>query len=137
MAGDTQQSIPPGGLSAFAQLLGFSIEKAEPGFARMRVAYRPEFDNLSKVAHGGVVASLMDTACGVALTTDADGVRRRRVLTVSFTLNYLAAFVAGEMVCEARLVGGGQKLVTVESRAFSADAETVFATGQGVFRRLQ
>jgi acyl-CoA thioesterase len=136
MGGDTPQSITPGGLSAFAQLLGFTIEQAEPGFARLRVAYRPDFDNLSQVAHGGVVASLMDTACGVALTTDPDGVRRSRVLTVSFTLNYLAAFAAGEMVCEARLIGGGRKLLTVETRAFSADGETVFASGQGVFRRI-
>lgn len=117
--------------------MGFTIDHAEPGFAKLRVAYRPDFDNMSNVAHGGVVAALMDTACGVALTMDSDGVRRRRALTVSFTLNYLAPFTDGEMICEARTVGGGRKLVTVETRAFSADGETVFASGQGVFRLIR
>lgn len=128
---------PAHALSAFSRFMGFSTDHAEPGLARMRVSFRAEFDNMSKVAHGGVVAALMDTACGVALTTDPDGVRRSRVLTVSFTLNYLAAFTEGDMTCEARLVGGGRKLLTVECRAFGPDGTTVIATGQGVFRRIQ
>jgi uncharacterized protein (TIGR00369 family) len=103
----------------------------------MRVAYRPEFANMSQVAHGGVIAALMDTACGVALTTDPDGVRRTRVLTVSFSLTYLAAFTEGAITCEARDVGGGRKLRTVETRAMAADGQTVLATGHGTFRRIQ
>jgi uncharacterized protein (TIGR00369 family) len=137
MTEDAHPHEPAFALSAFSRLMGFTIDHAEPGYAKMRVAYRPDFDNMSKVAHGGVVAALMDTACGVALTTDPDGVRRRRVLTVSFTLNYLAAFTEGEMICEARVVGGGRKLLTVETRAFGPDGETVIASGQGVFRRIQ
>ena len=122
--------------SAFADLLGFVVEEAGAGFATMSCAWQPAFENMSGVAHGGVTAALMDTACGVALTTDADGVRRGRALTVSFTLSYLAGFSGGTVRCEARVIGGGRKLQTVEARVMGPDGHTVVAVGQGVFRRL-
>jgi acyl-coenzyme A thioesterase PaaI-like protein len=73
----------------------------------------------------------------VALTTDPDGVRRTRFVTVSFSLNFLAPFRDGEVTCEARVVGGGRKLKTVETRVIGPDGETLLATGHGVFRRIQ
>lgn len=127
---------PARALSAFTRLLGFTVDHAEPGFAVMRCRWRPEFANMSLVAHGGVIAALMDTACGVALTTDPDGVRRARVVTVSFSLNYLAPFRDGEVTAEARVAGGGRKLRTVEVRVAGPDG-TLLATGHGVFRRIQ
>ena len=123
-------------LSAFSSLLGLVVEHAEPGLAVLTCAWRPEFENMSGVAHGGVVAALMDTACGVALTTDADGVRRSRVVTVSFTLSYLAAFREGTVRCEARAAGGGRKLKTVEVRVTAPDGVTPIAVGHGVFRQI-
>ena len=128
---------PARALSAFSRYVGFEIAHAEPGFAVMRCAWKPEFVNMSGVAHGGVIAALMDTACGVALTTDPDGVRRSRVVTVSFSLTYLAAFREGTITCEARVAGGGRKLRTVETRVVGPDGETLLATGHGVFRRIQ
>jgi acyl-CoA thioesterase len=128
---------PARALSAFSRFLGFTIDHAEPGHAVMRCRFRPEFSNMAMVAHGGVVTALMDTACGVALTTDPDGVRRTRFVTVSFSLNFLAPFRDGEVTCEARVVGGGRKLKTVETRVIGPDGETLLATGHGVFRRIQ
>lgn len=137
MTQQTHPHEPVTALSDFSRYLGFTIERAEPGFALMRVPFREEFRNMSQVAHGGVIAALMDTACGVALTADADGVRRSRVVTVSFALTYLAPFTQGTACCEARVVGGGRKLKTVETKCIGADNETLLATGHGVFRRIQ
>jgi uncharacterized protein (TIGR00369 family) len=128
---------PARSLSAFSRLLGFAVDHAAPGHAAMRCAFRPEFSNMSMMAHGGVIAALMDTACGVALTTDPDGVRRSRVVTVSFSLTYLAPFREGEITCTAQVVGGGRKLKTVETRVLGPDGTTLLATGHGVFRRIQ
>ena len=122
--------------SAFSSLLGFVVEDAGEGYATMSCGWQPAFENMSGVAHGGVAAALMDTACGVALTTDADGVRQGRALTVSFTLSYLGAFREGTVRCEARVVGGGRKLQTVEARVIGSDGSTVIALGHGVFRRI-
>lgn len=122
-------------LSAFARHLGFVLLRAEPGLAVLRCAWRPEFANMAEVAHGGVVASLIDTACGVALTVDAGGRRVGRVVTVSLTLNYLAPFAGGAIVAEARLVGGGRRLQTAEVRVQAEDGGLV-ATALGVFRHI-
>lgn len=127
-------ATPP--MSAFARHLGLVLEAAGSGRAVLYCAWRPEFENMSGVAHGGVVASLMDTACGMALTVDADGVRRGRVVTVSFSLSYLAAFREGTIRCEAQVTGGGRRLQTVEARVTGADGHTLIALGQGVFRRI-
>lgn len=137
MTETTHPQEPVTALSDFSRYLGFSIDRTEPGFALMRVPFREEFRNMSQVAHGGVIAALMDTACGVALTADADGVRRSRVVTVSFSLTYLAPFTDGIATCEAWVVGGGRKLKTVEVRCVGPDDETLLATGHGVFRRIQ
>ena len=124
-------------LSPFSELLGLRVDRAEPDYARLRCAWQPSFTNMSGVAHGGVVASVMDTACGVALTADENGKRQGRVVTVSFSLNYLAPFREGEeIVCEAWVVGGGRKLKTVRVQVTDANEVTVIATGHGVFRHI-
>jgi uncharacterized protein (TIGR00369 family) len=124
-------------LSAFTRHLGFTLIEAEPGRAVLHCPFRPEFTNMSGVAHGGVAAALMDTACGVALTAQADGRRAGKVVTVMFSLNFLAPFRDGmEALCEARVLGGGAKLASAEARMTDAATGALLATGHGSFRRI-
>ena len=123
--------------ATYASELGLRVEAASPGHARLRCPWRAGFANMIGVAHGGVVTAVMDTACGVALTADADGTRGDgRVVTVSLTANFLAPFREGDtLVAEAETAGGGRKLVTMRVRC-ARDDGTPVAVGQGVFRRL-
>ena len=123
--------------SRFAAELGLAVEAAGPGHARIRCPWRDGFGNMIGVAHGGVVVSVMDSACGIALTAAPDGTRGEgRVVTVSLTVNFLAPFRAGDaLVAEARAEGGGRKLVTARVECRREDGTPV-ALGQGVFRRL-
>ena len=123
--------------AAYAKELGLAVEAASPGRARLRCPWRAGFSNMIGVAHGGVVAAVMDSACGVALTADEDGARGEgRVVTVSLTVNYLAPFREGDaLVAEAEIEGGGRRLVTMRVRCRRDDGTPV-AVGQGVFRRL-
>lgn len=124
-------------MSPFTNTLGIKVEKAGQGHATLFCAWRPELANDAGMAHGGVVASIMDTACGVALVSNDEGKRVGNVVTVSFSLSYMAPFKEGDSVrCEARLVGGGKKIKTVEVVLKNATTEELIASGFGTFRRI-
>jgi len=125
----------PGG-SAFARFLGIEVLEAGRGRARIGLDIRPEFMNAAGLAHGAIPLAIMDTACGVALTADRDAGVSGRVLTVSFTVSYLAAVREGRLEATAQSLGGGRRLLTCDARVHD-EAGRIVAAGQGVFRRLR
>lgn len=126
-----------GKMSRFTELLGIEVEDSGLGYAILTCAWKPEFENDSNVTHGGVIATIMDTACGVALVSDENGKRAGRVVTVSFSLSYIAPFREGDRVrCTARLAGGGRKLKTVKVELESAMTSDLIASGFGTFRQI-
>jgi len=124
------------GASAFARFLGIEVLDAGRDRARIGLDIRPEFMNAAGLAHGAIPLAIMDTACGVALTADRDVRVSGRVLTVSFTISYLAAVREGRLEATAQALGGGRRLLTCDARVRDGEGRIV-AAGQGVFRRLR
>jgi len=99
--------------SSFSELLGFHLVSREDGAATVGVDVRAEHANTVGIAHGGLLSSLMDTACGAALAYQPS-VGGRGVTTVSFQVTYLGAtFVGDRVTATARRRGGGRRLVTL------------------------
>jgi len=83
---------------------GVAIEEAREGYARIRMAVRPDMLNGHAMTHGGMVFALADTAFAYACNS-------RNVATVaqSATIHFLAPSKAGDVLVaeaeEAELVG--------------------------------
>jgi uncharacterized protein (TIGR00369 family) len=85
------------------------------------------------IAHGGVVATLIDSAMAIAIMAMlADG---ERTVTVDLTIHYLRPVTEGLAKASARVVRAGRKVVTVSAELFDKD-EKLAATAISTYLRL-
>ncbi|SFR69961.1 PaaI family thioesterase [Halogeometricum limi] len=133
--------------------LGTQVNEISPGRVVMTIPYDEKLTNTTSppTVHGGIAATLIDTAGGVAQRTMLGDPLNGGVATVNLNVNYLRR-AAGDLRATAEVVraGGtiGVSTITVVSRppkhvredeeAFerwegTADEEAV-ATGQGAYR---
>ena len=86
--------------------------------------------------HGGIAATLIDTAGGVALRPHLDDPLNGGVATINLNVNYLRP-AGGDLTATAEVVRAGSSVgvstVTVESEAPDGESKPV-ATGQGAYR---
>jgi uncharacterized protein (TIGR00369 family) len=97
--------------SGFADLLGYRLKHWSEGEAEVSMVVEGRHLNRSGVLHGGVVATLIDAACGYAGCYIADKSRRRRAFTLALTTQFVGTVKSGDsIVCHARKVGGGRQV---------------------------
>jgi uncharacterized protein (TIGR00369 family) len=97
----------------FAKFLGIELESIEPGRATMSLQIREELKQNVGVVHGGVVASLIDSATAFAilpLLKDDE-----RTTTVDLTISYLRPLIDGRISATARVVREGGRIVVLSA----------------------
>lgn len=124
------QGEPPSGLQ---RLLGYRLIGWETDFARLELPLEPKVLNRQGLPHGGIHATLLDTAMGFAGCHTGDPERRQMALTLSLTVNYLGQAGGDRLIAEARRTGGGRSTFFAEGTVHD-DMGTLVATGSGVFR---
>ncbi|HEV2304301.1 MAG TPA: PaaI family thioesterase [Candidatus Acidoferrales bacterium] len=95
-----------------ARQFGFRLEHAEPGRATLRMKVQPRHMQIHGVVHGGVLASLADTAGGLAIYLALP--RGSRAATVEMKMNFLEPVQSGTVFAEARILRQGKYLAVVE-----------------------
>ena len=117
----------------FAKLLGIKLDAVEPGDATLSLQIRDDFKQNAGVVHGGVIASLIDSATAFAIVPllKAD----ERTTTVDLTISYLRPLVAGGMVARAKVLRAGQRLIVVSADLVD-DAGNLAATALSTYIRL-
>ncbi|MFI5183961.1 MAG: PaaI family thioesterase [Vicinamibacteria bacterium] len=118
--------------SPFNRLLGIRGESAEPGRVVMTLPVRPDHvgDPRRPALHGGVVASLVDTAGGAAAWSAL--VPGESVSTVDLTVDYLEpAGLHGPLRAEATLLRKGNRVCHV--RVAVTQGTVLVAEGRGVY----
>src|SRR3712207_2864283 len=113
------------GAGGFAERLGVVVEQADDGSARIRFEAREEHLNPAGTLHGGVLATLVDTAMGTAgrsATDDADV-----PATSQLTVTYLRPGKPGELVVTARVRTKGEHLTVCEADVEQDDRGPVHA----------
>src|SRR5436190_1644401 len=90
----------------FFKLLGIKLVEIEPHRARLSVAWREDLLQPAGLLHGGIVATLIDTAIAQSLIlTKAYREARKQgaqIVTVELGAKYLRPVTGGTIVCEAR-----------------------------------
>lgn len=119
--------------SALQEHLGYRLVAWTPDFARVELPMAPFLANRQGLPHGGIHATLLDTAMGFAGCYTGDPARRQMALTLSLTVNYLGQAQGARLIAEARRTGGGKSTYFAEG-IVRDDLGGVLAKGTGVFR---
>lgn len=122
----------------FLSWLGLEVEAVEEGWLRMSVPYDEKLANLDAAGtvHGGVVATLIDTASGHVLRTTFEDPASVGMSTVEVNARYVRP-ARDDLVATAEVVRAGGSVgvtdVVVESTGPDGE-ETVVAVGGTSYR---
>jgi uncharacterized protein (TIGR00369 family) len=109
----------------YMRTLGAMLESVEPGTVTITCGFGDGLTQQHGLWHGGVVASLVDVACGYAALSmmPAD----REVLTVEFKVHFLKPATTGRLIAVGQVVQAGRTLTVCEGSAFAATRTRVLA----------
>jgi acyl-CoA thioesterase len=102
---------------------GFQLAKAERGRAVFRMPVREIHKQVHRVVHGGVVATLADTAGGFASFLAAPP--GSRVATIEMKINFMEAVADGEIKADARVLRIGRTTSVVDCDVTDQDGRLV------------
>ena len=108
---------------AFPRLAGVEVDDIQPGRTVFHLDVGDQHMNGGGAVHGGVHATIMDSAMAVALI--ALGLR---VSTTQMTVNYLGPVTGKRITCTAQLTHRTRRTALAEARLHDGDALIALAT---------
>lgn len=105
--------------------LGIVFDRYEPDDVVLRLPFRADLTNDGTYYHGGVIASVIDTAGAAAAWSNHDFDKGTRASTIAMTVQYVGAAKQSDLVCTARTVKRGRELIFTEITAADADGAVV------------
>ncbi|WP_440764082.1 PaaI family thioesterase [Natronorubrum sp. DTA7] len=116
--------------------LDISVDRLEDGAAVLTIDHDEEFENPVgndgyNPVHGGIVATLIDTASAFALRTTFEEPSRARLTTTDLNVSYLRP-ATGNLRAEASVVRAGGTTGVTEVSVTGADGEA--AVGRTTYR---
>src|SRR3954462_7937941 len=97
----------------FAKLIGMRLVDLRPGEATLEIEMRDDLRQPSGVLHGGVTATLIDTAMAFAVRTRLPF--EAATATIDLTVHYLRPHTEGVFTCTAKVVRAGKRIFTVSA----------------------
>ena len=116
--------------ATFNQWAGFEVVRMGEGECELRMPWRAtDMGQYSGFLHAGLIAALLDTACGFAANTMASG-----VLSSNVGVNYLAPAVGTTFSAIGRVVKAGRKQIFTagELHAVDGDRSKLVATATAI-----
>lgn len=117
----------------FAKLLGIEVDLLEPGHAVLSMKMRDDLMRNGGIAHGGAVATLIDSAMAFAIIQLLG--ENEHTVTVDLTIHYLRPLSAGTARASARVVRAGKRVITVSAELFDHN-DKLSATAISTYLRL-
>ncbi|POX91659.1 thioesterase [Mycobacterium kansasii] len=105
--------------------LGIVFERYEPDDVTIRLPFRDDLTNDGTYFHGGVIASVMDTAGAAAAWSNHDFDKGMRAATVALSIQYTGAAKRSDLLCHARTTRRRKELTFTEITATDADGSVV------------
>jgi uncharacterized protein (TIGR00369 family) len=102
----------------FNNLIGIKLTRVHPDGVTIECTLKPEIMNGAGMLHGGVTATLADSAVGIAILRHFNG--ERKITTVELKVNYFRPILAGKVTAQARLRRIGNHLCIGQVDIFDA-----------------
>jgi len=113
----------------FSRYIGAKVAEVEAGRADLYMDVEDSHLNGAGSLHGGVYASLIDTAMGLSVLALV-GVR---AATIQMDVHFLGAVSEGRITCRSEVVHRTRRTATTEAKVHDAEGNLV-AMGTGTFR---
>lgn len=117
-----------------AKFLGLELGPLSNGVAAVHLEVRDELKQNQGVVHGGVIASLIDTASAFAVVTKLEA--GERVTTTDLTIHYLRPVTTGRLAATARIVRAGRRLFVLSIDVMD-EVGRLIATAVTTYIKLQ
>ena len=117
----------------FAKLIGMRLVSLKLDEAQIAIEMRDDLRQPSGVLHGGVTATLIDTAMAFAVRTRLEPTAA--TATIDLTVHYLRPLVEGKAICIARVVRAGKRIFTVSADVENEEGKLI-ATGLSTYTRV-
>jgi uncharacterized protein (TIGR00369 family) len=130
---DQMRAIANGDVPAppIAKLLGFGVIEVEQGRAVFSAEPGEQHYNPIGVVHGGLAATLLDSAMGCAVHTTLEPGWSYGTLDLSARFVRPITADTGRIRCEGVVVHRGSKTATMEGRVWAEDGGKLLAHGTG------
>ena len=115
----------------FPQFVGLQVEEIRQGYARMRLPYRRELNQVAGFVHGGAIATLVDTVVVPAIGAAYE--RTPDMLTLNLEVQYLGAVREEDAVAEGWVTRRGRSVCFCQALVRTASGRPV-ATGSLVYK---
>ena len=128
--GDLQYLSAENAWANFNRRAGFEVTSAGGGEAEIRMAWNDNFTQYAGHLHAGMIAALLDTACGFAGATVAGAVTASH-----FSMNCLRPAVGRLFIAKGFTLRAGRRQVFARAELFAEDEQgrtSLVATGETV-----
>mgnify|MGYP001333700635 FL=1 len=114
----------------FWDFLGARLESFAPDHVVVALDVQPHHLNLIGILHGGVYATLLDSAMGLAAMAAKPD---ESLVTTNLNIHYLSPVRLGTIKVTGKILHSSRKMITTEGRVHNSDGE-LCAFGTGTFR---
>ncbi|MFJ4445129.1 PaaI family thioesterase [Pseudomonas sp. NPDC089422] len=118
----------------FLESLGVELVSWVDGEAEFRMPIQARHLNRQGMLHGGLVATLLDAACGYAGLHASEHEEEVHGVTVMLNISYLSAAREGTVIANGTVTRSGYSLYFAQGTLTSSQGE-LLATAQGTFKR--
>ena len=120
--------------SSFSETLNIIGTELEAGQATLYMEILPEKHmNTNQSLHGGVMASLLDTASGMSVRSLLD--ESETIATINLSINFLRPGFSGKLTAKGHVKSKGKKMATVEAELYD-EKNKILANSIGTFAIL-
>jgi uncharacterized protein (TIGR00369 family) len=113
--------------------IGFRLIEWGPDLCRIALDIDTVHANRHGIPHGGVHATLLDSAMGYAGCWTGDPARQQLCMTLNLNLNYIGRITGRQMIATGRRTGGGKTTFFAEGE-LRDEHGTLAPRASGVFR---
>jgi len=109
------------------KLFGLKIIELKEGFVKVYIPFKEEFigDFIQKRWHGGIQASIADSAGGiVAMTTIAMDLTEK-VSTVDMRIDYLHGSEPRDFYAEAKIIKNGKRIIKADIKLYHDESKII------------
>jgi uncharacterized protein (TIGR00369 family) len=117
----------------YLKLLGMELVGLKQNEAVVRLKMRDELRQPHGILHGGATASVIDTAMAFAVITALEP--GEKASTVDLTVHYLRPVIDETIVCTARIIKAGRRLLTVSADVLNEN-EKLIATSISTYSKV-
>lgn len=127
---DLQRLTETNASAAFNRMAGFEVVAAGDGEVELRMIWRDDLTQYAGHLHAGMIAALLDTACGFAAATVVGNVTASH-----FSMNCLRPAVGRSFIARGTTVRAGRRQVFARAELFAENEQgetSLVATGETV-----